>query len=217
MWMVPWFQMRKKLHTEIKQIPEVELKEWQINEWLACTYIHNRDFSFCYLLFRLEIDLCIAVHLPLPCFFCKKSYFSPKAYKKKWPTQKMRFPSAVAKCRFLSTASTSNHLRANTIVDQFNSQCLLNALHLIYRLNMIRKVTVSLSCHCVWFPQSGWYFHNILAGGGYVPLNFWGSHLQHLAARCPEYSQITFCPFCMHCSHPFFSSSYRIFHTYFVL
>lgn len=58
----------------------------------------------------------------------------------KWPTQKMRFPSAVVKCRFLSTASTSNHLRANT-VDQFNSQCLLNALRLISRLNMIRKVT----------------------------------------------------------------------------
>ncbi len=78
MWMVRWFQMRK--HIQIKKIPEVELKEWQMNEWLVCTYIHDRDFN-CDSCFK--IDLYIAVHLPLPCFFCKKMYFSPKAYKNK--------------------------------------------------------------------------------------------------------------------------------------
>lgn len=104
-----------------------------------------------------------------------------------WATQRMKFHSArhlcpaAVKYRFLPTASTTNLLIADT-VDQFNSQCLLNTLHLIYSLNMIQKVAVLQSCHCVCFPQSGWKFHSILAGGGYVPLRFWHSHLQHLAA-----------------------------------
>ncbi len=74
----------------------------------------------------------------------------------------MRLPSAVVKCRFLSTASTSNHLRANT-VDQLKPQCLLNILDLISRLNMIRKVTklplrLIITIRLIFSEHSFWWW-----------------------------------------------------------